>query len=107
VGELLLLEPRPTVSRTNGLLIELESLPARLVDDTSKLDLKYPSLIETLLTFDVWDIALGAEDAQGNIDPQVQGRLKAVHQKYEAMFSQTVELRSHGRVYSTPFYLGD
>jgi hypothetical protein len=107
VGELLFLEPRPTVSRTNGLLIELEGLPARLVDDTSKLDLKFPSMIETLLTMDVWDVAMGVEDAQGNIDPQVAGRLKAFHQKVESAFAEAVALRTHGRVFSMPFNLGD
>jgi hypothetical protein len=107
VGELIYLEPPPTVARTNGLVIESESLPARLTVDGSKLSLKFPSLCETLLIYDTWDVALGVEDAQGNVDGQVRGRLQRFHQKYEAAFLELITSRSNGRHFSTAFSLGD
>lgn len=107
VGEVLLLEPQPTVSRTNGLVLEVESLPARLTGDASKFDLKYPSMFETLLTFDVWDMALGVEDAQGNADVSVRGRLQGAHARVEAAFTAAVQMRSFGRTFSKPYNLGD
>jgi len=107
VGELCYLTPAPGSSRTNGLVFEVESLPARLVADDDKLDLKWPSMFETILTLGVWDMACGIEDAQGNIDPQVQGRLMRFQAATEATFASVCEVRSSGRIYSTPFHLGD
>jgi len=102
VGNLIYLEPPPTRNETNGLVIEMESLPDRLDEDTDTLDVRFPSFMETLLTYDTWDIALGVEDAQGNVDPQTRGRLQRFHQKLEGMFNDVTAIRSHGRVFSSP-----
>jgi hypothetical protein len=107
VGEVLLLEPAPTVARTDGLVIEVEGLPARITGDASKFDLKFPSMFETLVTFDVWDVAYGVEDAQGNADPSARGRLQVLHSKIEAAFLDAVQQRTFGRVFGRPFNLGD
>lgn len=107
VGELIYLEPPPTESRTNGLIVEYEALPDRLTGDASKVDLKWPSTIEGLLVLDVWDIALGVEDAQGNVNPEVRGRLQKFHEKYEKIFLENAARRLDSPNYSTPFFLGD
>lgn len=106
-GELILLEPPVTEARTDGLVIEIESLPARLTGDASKLDLKFPSMAETLLIYDVWDIAMGVEDAQGNVNPQARGRLSGFHRKVEAQFMELCASRTKGRFFSSAFNLGD
>jgi hypothetical protein len=107
VGELILLEPAPATSRTNGIRIEVESAPARFTTGTDELAQRFPDIMETLLIYDTWDIALGVEDAQGNIDPSAQGRLKKFHQKYEGRFINFIETRTFGKVFAQPFYLGD
>jgi hypothetical protein len=107
VGEVLLLEPAPTEARTDGLVAEIESLPARITGDASKFDLKYPSMFETLITFDIWDMALGVEDAQGNVDTTVRGRLQTLHAKMEHAFSEAIQQRSFGRTFGRPYNLGD
>ncbi len=106
-GEYLILEPRPTVAVTNGLKIELEAAPARLAADGDKLDLRFPGNMETLLIYDAWDIALGVEDSQGDVDEEKRGRLQAFHRKLEAAWFEITAQRSFGRVFSTPYYLGD
>jgi hypothetical protein len=107
MGELIYLEPAPTENRTNGLIIECESLPARLTGDADKLDLKFPSLMESLLVYDVVESAMAVEDSQGNVNPEVRGRIAAMRTQYERMFEAACEQRSFGRSFSTPFYLGD
>jgi len=107
VGEVLLLEPAPTVSRTDGLVIEIEGLPARITADGSKFDLKFPSMFETLVTFDIWDVACGVEDAQGNVNQEVRGRLRSVHDRVAAAYLEAIQQRSYGRVFGRPYYLGD
>lgn len=109
VGEEIWLEPPPTQARTNGIRIELEAAPARLVDGNSKIDLKWPAIAETLMIYDTWDIAVGMEDAQDLVsgNPVALGRLARVHSKLEAKWHQFIERRSYGRTYSTPFYTGD
>ena len=106
-GEFITLEPKPTEAVVRGLKIELEAPSARLVNDGDKLALRFPGVIETLLIYDTWDLALGVEDAQGNIDPNVRGRLKAFHRQFEASFFEYTSVRSYGRVFSTPYHLGD
>jgi hypothetical protein len=103
----LYLEPAPGTARTNGLRLEHESLPDRLVNDGDKLDLRWPDVMESLLVYDIWDLAVGVEDAQGNVDERVMGRLRKVHQKYEGLFALFTEERSFGRTFSQPFSLGD
>ena len=107
VGELLYLEPAPTQSRTNGIIIEMEALPDRLTEGGSKLDLKFPAVTDTLLVYDAWDIALGVEDAQGNINPEVRGRLQNFHRKFEKAFHELISNRYNSPHFSTPWYLGD
>jgi len=106
-GELLYLEPPPTESITDGLIIEMEALPDRLTVDGSKLDLKFPAITETLLEYDVWDAAMGVEDAQGNVDASVRGRLQRFHQKYESAWLELVSDRFESPFTAQPWYLGD
>lgn len=109
LGNILKLDPPPVEARTGGLKIEHESSPARLVNDTDKLSLFFPSEMETLLIYDAWDIAVGVEDATGTleIDSRVRGRLKLFHMKYEAAFMEFTSVRTRSRTFSEPFYLGD
>ena len=67
-GEFVILSPAPTFARTNGLKFEIEGAPARIAADGDKLDLRFPDSMETLLIYDVWDLAMGVEDSQGNDD---------------------------------------
>lgn len=106
-GEYLIIEPRPTEAVVNGLKIELEAAPVRIVDDADKLDLRLPGNMETLLIYDTWDIALGVEDSQGDVDEEKRGRLQAFHRKLEGAWIEATSERSFGRVFSTPYYLGD
>ena len=106
-GEYLILEPAPSETVVDAIRIEPESAPARLAADGDKLDLRFPDVTETLLIYDSWDIAMGVEDAQGNTDEDVRGRLRVFHRKYEAAFLEFTALRSFGRIYSTPYNLGD
>lgn len=109
VGEEVWLEPPPTEARTNGLRIELEAAPARISADGDKIDLKWPSIAETLLIYDTWDIAVGVEDAQDLVsgNPVALGRLSRTRAQLESKWNTFIERRSYGRSYSAPFYTGD
>ena len=106
-GEFLILEPAPTTPRINGLKIEIEGAPGRITVDGDKLDLRFPDSMETLLIYDTWDLAMGVEDAQGNTDEDARGRLRLFHRKLEAAWFDFTAVRSYGRIYSTPYLLGD
>lgn len=108
VGDLLYLEPPPTTSETNGLLLEIDVAPARISLDTDKLDQRFPDIMETLLIYDAWDLALGVELSMGSdVNQATIDRLSRFHQKYEARFLDYIETRSFGRVFSLPYSLGD
>jgi hypothetical protein len=107
MGNLLMLEPPPTTAVTAGLRCEFELAPDRLTADDSKIAARFPNVMETLLIYDTWDIALGVEDAQGNVDEQIKGRLSQFHRKYESMFHAYTAERSFGKSFVTPYYLGD
>jgi hypothetical protein len=108
VGELLFLEPPPGQTVANGLKIEIETAPTRLTGDADKIDLAFPDITETLLVYDIWDLCVGVEQAQGNpVNADVVDRLKQFHRKYENRWIQYISTRSFGRTFSEPFYLGD
>lgn len=107
VDNLLYIEPPDPESRTDGLRIEIECLPSRLTADDSKLSLAYPDTMETLLTYDVWDVAMGVEDAQGNVNEEVRGRLQRFHMKLEKAWRSIIEVRNQSRVFGQPMFLGD
>lgn len=106
LSELLYLDPAPPVSKTAGLVIEYESLPARLTGDASKVDLAFPSMFETLLVYDVVELAFAMEESMGE-PVERDEKLKMIHLTYEHAFLRACRRRSYGHTYATPFYLGD
>lgn len=106
-GELIILEPAPTETRTNGLVIDVADVPARLTGDSSKFDLKWPAMWETLLVYEVVMLAMGVEDSQGNQDPALRGRLERMRDRMARAFENACRQRSYNRVFGTPHHLGD
>lgn len=106
-GDLIYLEPRPTFSRTNGLVFEMQNAPTRLTGDASELDADFPALMETMLVLDVVELAWAVEDSQGNVAPEARGRMAYVHRAYEKHWERLIRARSHGRVFAQRLALGD
>jgi len=110
VGSLLMLEPRPSQNEQNGLVIEYEAAPPRIDDDADKLPLSWPTdVLETLLIYDTWNMALGVEEAfsPNDQDGAAMGRLQRFHAVLESRWTDYVEERSFGPSFSHGFYLGD
>lgn len=107
VGELIYLEPPPSTNVTAGLIMEYRALPARLTGDASQLDLRWPSAYETLLVLDVVSMAFSVEDAQGNVDPALIGRMERTRRAYESAFKKLTQRRLRAKHYSQKYYLGD
>lgn len=108
LGKLLYIEPPSAEARTDGLVIELEALPTRFTGGGDKIDLALPSVLETLLVYDVWDIALGVEDASEiGVSQNARDRLRTFHAQYQKAFFDVTSTRTHGRVFGSRFYLGD
>lgn len=107
VGELLLIEPPIHENLVNGLKIEIESAPARFVADDSKLPLRFPDVMEGLLTYDTAVAALAVEQSQGELEQAYVNHLLRERAEYEAAWKPFVENRSEGRVFTPPMNLGD
>ncbi len=106
LGELIILEPTPQESITDGLKIECEFAPSRFTTGTDKLDLRFPDSTETLLIYDSVVAALENEAAQGN-EPENLEDMRRARQRYESIWASYIEQRTYGRVFSEPFYMGD
>ena len=109
IGELLLLEPRPSVSLVGGLHVDVEAPQPKLTAaDTSVLPQRFPLVMETLLVLDTAVAVFAEEDAQSETDPRVSvGRLERRRNRYEAEFLEYVESRQASPVFSRPMHLGD
>lgn len=108
VGELIVLEPTPTESVTQGLELEMDNASIYFDEDTDKLDLRFPVQLENLLIYDTCEQALAVEAAQGNLpNPESLTRMQRWHGKYEQAFSDWTATRSQGPVYGSGFYWGD
>lgn len=107
VGSFLTLEPSPKITGDVKLIIETDINPPRLVSDNDSFPLRWPNEIETLIIYDVAVNALAIEQSQGNADPSYVNHLQRMRAEYEARFNEFTEVRSFGRVFASPFYLGD
>ena len=107
VGSFLTLEPAPQNIAGISLRIEAEVAPARLVNGTDVLPVRYPVEIETLLIYDTACAALAVEMSQGNTDERYVNHLEFKRREYEDRFNEFTEVRSFGRVFSSPYHLGD
>lgn len=110
VGAELYLEPPPPEALTNGLIWHVEALGARLSGDSSTVPSYFPSTIETLLAYDVWEIACGVEDAvdvEGDADSSGVARLRLTHRKLERAWEDFIDRRFDAPVRGVPFYTGD
>lgn len=104
VGNFIKLEPAPNYSETDGLAIDFEYAPDRLVNDTDELDPSFPDVMESLLIYDTVVLAYELEDAQGQGAPA--GLMRA-RQEFAARFFDYTALRSQGRTFGTPWQQGD
>lgn len=102
---LIFLEPAPSENRADALKIELEAAPDRIVADVDKLDPLWPDIAETMLQYDTAVLALSVEGSQGN-EAQIAS-LKNLRDEYAAMFFEYTAVRTFGRIFSSPYYLGD
>jgi len=107
VGNLLLLEPPPTMAQAQGLLVETEVAPPRLVDANSTIPDPFPDLFENLLVHDCFDDLVGIEDAQGNVNEQARGRIQIRHQALVKAWRNYTPLRMDARVLGRAFSMGD
>jgi hypothetical protein len=107
LGNLLLLEPWPTVSETNGLRIDLESAPARLASAGDKLALRFPDIMETVLIYDTAVVALAQQNSQGAVGTADLPTLEKKQASLSARFAEYVTDRTEGRVAGPGLYLGD
>ena len=107
VGQLILLEPTPQESETDGLQIDLEFSPDRFDEDTDKLDQRFPDVMEALLVYDTAVEALAIEGSQGNLPQGYVDHLIRERNEYAANFFDFTAVRSYGRVFSQAYYLGD
>lgn len=108
VGELILLEPAPTVSVTQGLELEGDFSAIFFDEDTDKLDLEFPVQLENLLIYDTCEQALAVEAAQGNLpNPESLTRMQRWHQRYEKIFDDWTATRTQGPTYGARHYWGD
>lgn len=110
VGAEIYLEPPPPAALTDGLIWHVEALGARLTGDSSTVPAAFPSTIETLLSYDVWEIAMGVEDAtdlENEADSSGVARLRATHRKIERAWDDFIDRRFDAPVRGVPFYTGD
>lgn len=110
VGAEIYLEPPPPEALTNGLIWHVEALGARLTTGSSTLPSYFPSTAETLLSYDVWEIAMGVEDAtdlENEADASGVARLRATHRKLERAWEDSIDRRFDAPVRGVPFYTGD
>lgn len=108
-GNLIILEPAPGFAQSNALMIDLELAPNRLTGDADEIDLRFPDVMETLLTYDTAVMALqieksqdGARDAVGEIMDDIRG----FQRRYENMFIDYCTDRTEGVVRGRPYKLG-
>lgn len=101
------LSPTPNETITNGLELEIETLPSRLTADADKLPLEAPITLETLIVYDAWDELCGQEDAQGNLDEATRGRLQRRHDRYAQWWDQYVMQRTQSPVSGPSLNYGD
>jgi hypothetical protein len=106
VGNLLVLEPAPKFSLTGAIRLDLESAPARLSADNSKLDLRFPDVMETLIIYDTALLALAVEQSQGNLPEDYVNHLRGFQTTYEAAFLEYATDRTEGRVFGRGYALG-
>lgn len=100
--------PAPNVTGSDLLVIELAGASTRLANDADKLSLRYPDLFETLLIYDIWDLAVGAEEAVSvEKDPTAMTRFSRFHRSYERMFEQWATTRAGGIQRARAWRLGD
>ncbi len=109
LGNLIRLEPTPTESEVNGLEIDVEFLPDRLVNTTDKLSDRFPTAMETLLIFDTVVLAMSIEAAKdpeaGNFRPS--SMLLDRRNEYAGRFIEFTAVRTFGRTFTQGFDLGD
>jgi hypothetical protein len=107
-GANVVLSPTPTSSITNGLVVEYECLPDRLVNTTDKISLAFPDITETLLIYDTVVAAFDMEASQNDLAPEYTAGIRLFHATLTSQWEQYIELRTQGSpVRGTPFYLGD
>lgn len=107
LNELLILEPTPGQSVTGGLRLDVENAPAHFSLDTDTLPAQFPDLMETMLVYDTAQAALAVEGSQGNLPEAYVDHILRLRQEYAARFFELTSERSFGRVFSSPFHLGD
>jgi hypothetical protein len=112
VGELIILEQPVGEDITDGLRIDIESSQARLTGDASKLTVKFPAVLETLLKYDTVVSALRHEAAQnatlGGAQAELDtGEYESERNELAIRWQLWVENRTEGRVFSEPMYFGD
>lgn len=110
MGELIVIEPPPSAAVTGGLILEMDNAPLDFTGDTSKVDLRFPIQIETLLVYDTVNLALAVEDHMGNSqaqDPRARSRFEMIRSDYESWWAEYIALRSQSRTFGQSFYLGD
>lgn len=108
MGDKIFLEPPPTTGANTQLLIEAEGLPPRLIgNDNDLLPQVFPDIYETLFIYDIVATALAQEDSQGNLQEGYVNHLGQIRRRYEKAWADTIAVRTHGRVFSSPYYLGD
>ena len=107
-GAALRLSPPPTVTVTNGLIVEYEAAPLRFTLDTDTLPSGLPTdIMETVLVYDTAVAALDVEDSQGPVSDQRSVSLHRMQSKLDARFNEHIQDRLQSRVFGTPYSLGD
>jgi hypothetical protein len=108
-GELIIIEPIPRETITNGLHIEIESAPARFTGDADKIPLRWPGITESLLINDTALLAFRVESAQNqsSADKTQRNHIHATRAELQARWLELIQVRSFGRVFGQPHYLGD
>jgi hypothetical protein len=105
-GNLIVLEPKPEFGATDGLRIDLELAPDRLSQDSSKIDLRFPDVMETLLVYDTVILALKMEHSLGRLPEDYLNHLMSFQKEYEAAFIDYCTDRTEGRFFGQPYRLG-
>lgn len=109
LDQYLALYPAPSESIPDGLELECEVLPARLVNDADKIPLSWPLTYETLLVLDTAIAALDYEAAQGEgsqRDGAFRNSFEYRRDRLEKKLSDHISERSFGRVISKSFDWG-
>lgn len=108
VGNLIYLSRPPDRSVTNGLQIEAEFAPPRLVADGDMLDKRFPDVFETLLTYDVTIKALEMLLSQGNnaSAAAMLTPLKGTRDNLARAYANLTQRRQKSPTFSRPFSTG-